>query len=393
MNPTDSFLKLNDIFFYLSENYPFVWPELLTVNRLTRDIALRCFAQAGLKVIRSFPSLMPELDKANRTDGSADKAFMRIIHRLHEEAKHFNCDQPYPVQTALSPLAQANHRLEWESVYYLDLIKKIQDNTKIYKEEAFNSFVKAVAVQIGLVIPQEMRSRKFWDEQLKDNEQLKQMTELDLMNRHLKFLPPEIGFLSNLKELNLGGNQLKELPIELCSLPKLQQLHLNNNQIQELPAQFVSLSNLILLNLSYNGLSKIFEEIGSLSNLRHLRLMNNNLTELSPAVKSLLNLEYLNLSDNPLGKWPEEVNSLKTLMNLHLNNTGLKEIPSQLAELHNLKVVSLGTNQLTEIDPQLITSLSKLETLFLRCNPLNNQTMSKLKEMNRPYKREIEFDG
>ncbi len=385
----------NDVLFYLLDNHSSNLSKFLIVNKQTRAIALTYFSQAVLKIMEAFPLEMTELDKTNRTDDNAHKIFMRIINRLHDEAKYLNCDQSYSAYLDQATLAPSNQidQLEWESTYYLDLMKKIEEQTKIYKEEAFHTFVKKVAANIGLLIPDGINMRNFWDQHLKDNEQLKQMIQLDLTDCQMKFLPPEIGLFPNLEELNLNLNQLRELPPELGNLSKLKHLDLNSNQIKELPSQLSSLSNLISLNISFNQFSHFPKVLGTLSNLRHLQMMNNNLKELSPVIQLLSDLESLNLSSNPLGNFPEEITSLKNLTSLHLNRVKLKEIPSQLADLKELKILSLGANQLREIDLQLIDALPQLEHLFLRNNPLNEEIKLRLKDRNISFKRRIELDG
>jgi leucine-rich repeat protein SHOC2 len=57
-------------------------------------------------------------------------------------------------------------------------------------------------------------------------------TELDLMEKDLTKLPPEIGKLSNLQELSLGNNSLKILPPEIGLLANLKVLDLTRTHFK-----------------------------------------------------------------------------------------------------------------------------------------------------------------
>jgi len=128
--------------------------------------------------------------------------------------------------------------------------------------------------------------------------QLYQETKLDLSNRNLKTLPPEIGSLSNLRELSLYNNKLKTLPPEIGLLSNLQDLDLYSNRIETLPP-----------------------EIGSLSNLRHLYLNDNEIEVLPPEIGLLTNLERLFLQSNQIVTLPSEISYLTKLNILYLDKT------------------------------------------------------------------------
>jgi Leucine-rich repeat (LRR) protein len=62
----------------------------------------------------------------------------------------------------------------------------------------------------------------------------RQQKSLDLRNKRLTALPPEIGQLTGLQRLDLSGNQLTALPPEIVQLTGLQHLDLSGNQLTAL---------------------------------------------------------------------------------------------------------------------------------------------------------------
>ncbi|TRV14479.1 MAG: leucine-rich repeat domain-containing protein [Microcystis wesenbergii Mw_MB_S_20031200_S109] len=76
--------------------------------------------------------------------------------------------------------------------------------------------------------------------------------ELDLSNKNLTEIPPEIAQLTSLPRLDLGHNQIREIPEALAQLTSLQGLYLNNNQIRKIPGALAQLTSLRFLLLSNN---------------------------------------------------------------------------------------------------------------------------------------------
>ena len=86
------------------------------------------------------------------------------------------------------------------------------------------------------------------------------VAHLDLSNKKIFSIPPELGILNNLRILKLGNNNLTSIPPELGNLSKLEELSFFNNRLTSIPP-----------------------ELGNLSNLKRLYLGdNNNLTSIPP---------------------------------------------------------------------------------------------------------------
>lgn len=72
-----------------------------------------------------------------------------------------------------------------------------------------------------------------------------------------RYLPPEIGCLSNLEYLDLSFNKMRNLPDEITLLNLLVSLKVTNNKLVELPSGFPNLEKLENLDLSNNRLTSI----------------------------------------------------------------------------------------------------------------------------------------
>ncbi|KAL1543309.1 hypothetical protein AAHA92_20301 [Salvia divinorum] len=107
---------------------------------------------------------------------------------------------------------------------------------------------------------------------------LKLLTKLSLCHFSIRYLPPEIGCLSNLEYLNLSFNKMRNLPDEITLLNSLVTLKVTNNKLVELPLGFSNLQSLESLDLSSNRLTSIeCLELESMNNLQSLNLQHNQL--------------------------------------------------------------------------------------------------------------------
>lgn len=354
-----------DVFFYLCKMDSDACVSLSETTILTREIALRCFQQADFQILNAFPSHSFGIDQSDISLNDAIKIFMRLVNQLHKEADRLEADPRFSK-------IPCEERLAWEYANFTGLIQEVQTRTEAAKRQDFHTFIKAVAKEIHVNIPPDADLTNFWHNVLKNDIRIQGIESLSLLDQNIKFLPPEIGSLSNLKSLYLGSNKLKELPPELASLSQLQRLVLSDNQFDKVP-----------------------EVLASLPNLQHLRLNENKIKEIQVGFTFPSKLEYLDLSGNPLGKIPDVLATCSNLTYLHLNDIQLEEIPNNLELPSTLKELYLSNNQIRTIGEEDIILLSSIEKLYLYGNPLSEHTKAFLDayQQSVPGISLIQFDG
>ncbi|KAF9677643.1 hypothetical protein SADUNF_Sadunf08G0128900 [Salix dunnii] len=107
---------------------------------------------------------------------------------------------------------------------------------------------------------------------------IKCLTKLSVCHFSVRYLPPEIGCLSNLEYLDLSFNKIKSLPNEITYLKALISLKVSNNKLVELPSSLSSLQSLESLDLSNNRLTSLGSlELTSMHSLQYLNLQYNKL--------------------------------------------------------------------------------------------------------------------
>ena len=193
----------------------------------------------------------------------------------------------------------------------------------------------------------------------------------------IKFIPPDIAKLKNLKSLNLLGTKLHDLPEEIGVLENLQSLDLSYTELVKLPREIGQLKNLESLDLSGTKLTELPPEIGLLQNLQSLDFSRSQLTELDSQIGQLKNLKSLELRELQLNKLPKEIGQLKDLELLDLRGTsfrtfpeiGQSELPAEIGDLQNLKEIDLTGSELHAL-PIEIGRLKRLEKLWLANNNL-----------------------
>jgi len=199
---------------------------------------------------------------------------------------------------------------------------------------------------------------------------LLQLTTLDLSEKNLCEIPPEIGALTNLRILNIGQNRLTGLPDTLCDLCNLRELDVWNNALIKLPVAIGNLKNLRKFSAEHIKLNILPETIGRLRSLTMLSLWGNNLTELPESIGRLTNLRELNIGANKFTKLPESIGNLKKLTALKMDYCELIKLPESIGALKKLKTLNVSFNSITQL-PESMYNLENLTYLDVVANPLS----------------------
>ncbi len=148
---------------------------------------------------------------------------------------------------------------------------------------------------------------------------------LDLSNRDLDYLPPEIGELTTLEHLDLSYNYIEKIPPEFGKLVNLKTLLLLKNKIKELPREIGQLRSLIMLDISHNNFTTFPKEIGFLDELKSLDASYGKLMTLPLEFINLLSLKELYLEENPFEYPPRKVVKRGLYATMHFLTTEKKK--------------------------------------------------------------------
>lgn len=171
------------------------------------------------------------------------------------------------------------------------------------------------------------------------------LTELDLANRNLTSLPPELcAGLPALTRLNMAGNALSTLPPELAQLTRLRIAFFLGNRFEEVPAVVGRLPALYMLSFKSCRLARVPEESLPPS-LGWLILTDNQLEQLPASLGRLPQLRKLMLASNRLAALPD-MSGCVALELVRLSDNRLTEVPPSLLALPRLAWLALGGNLL-----------------------------------------------
>jgi len=202
-----------------------------------------------------------------------------------------------------------------------------------------------------------------WYQAVQDIPNWLEEVTLDLSDRSIKAVPPDLDLLFT-RELYLAGNQIAVIP-NFRQSTSLDVLDLGNNQIAAIPDNF----NPIYLDDLY---------------------LHSNYIKAIPADLSLNFLKVLDLSGNQIEAIPA-LNS-RWLEELYFENNKITAIPESL-ELSGLKKLGLSENDIEKFDPKrLLKQFPNLEWLNLSSNPrLDPRNIQDLEEEASAAKRTIEI--
>ncbi|KAF5297200.1 hypothetical protein FQA39_LY12215 [Lamprigera yunnana] len=189
-------------------------------------------------------------------------------------------------------------------------------------------------------------------------------------------LPEHLKTLTSLQSLFLNNNMLTSLDGVLSKLSKLERAQLEYNKISTLTKEdFLETKSLLCLCLGNNYVSSLNNSISSLRSLTVLNLTHNVLTEFSlQEIKGLLDLHTVDLSYNQIsalfGPTANLIEWDTKILELILNNNELTKLNGALAGLSTLTKLHLSFNKISEISPDDLIGLDRLEVLDISHNHL-----------------------
>jgi len=157
-------------------------------------------------------------------------------------------------------------------------------------------------------------------------------------------------------KLNLTEKGVTSLPPEIGNLNALTELHLGKNELTALPGEIAKLQSLDLLVLSFNSFSDFPKILGELVNLDDLIFTQNSLTVIPPEIGNLSKLTDLDLGTNAIKSLPTEFGNLTALNNLFLPNNELETLPESITALDAR--TRINGNKLCQVNSTIETWLN-----------------------------------
>lgn len=318
---------------------PSIGFALYQVNKKINALVKEGLQETSRKIVKDLDLLGRYKVFKDEDNSKVFAVFIQLCQSLHKEAKRLGTE--FKEDTARSSIHE--HML-WCCDNYLPLLRVIQINTPLAKAQAFIVFVEAIVGCLGLSIPAGTTAEEFWQQDLSKNIRLQQLTSLTLIDRNLKFLPPQISMLTHLKELYLGKNQLVELPEEMSALTELTHLAVTQNVLSHMPKAFAALNKLVYVDFTDNQIEDM------------------------PSVLACKSIKWLYLGKNHISEIPLSINTLMNLQKIILCSNAIQSVPIKMFSQKNLKEINLAGNPLTEENKstikRLLISLPSLKVLL-----------------------------
>lgn len=149
--------------------------------------------------------------------------------------------------------------------------------------------------------------------------------------------------LENITQLDISDKNINEIPPQIENLTKLLVVSADCNNIQELPLDLFKLKSLSMLALSDNKISIIPNEIEQ------------------------VNIFYLDISNNPIKELPAIIYKKKRMSNLYIHNTNIETIPEDIFQLKNLTTLTFDDKHLPTI-AKYLSSFTNIDSINLTCS-------------------------
>ncbi len=210
------------------------------------------------------------------------------------------------------------------------------------------------------------------------------LTELNLKNNRLTFIPNEINNLQSLKNLTLDNNKLTLIPSGVRNLVDLEILSLRSNQIRHIPDNFfTNLTNINNLSLSINQLRQIPSSIKGLTSLQYFSSSGNKIKEIDDDFFSeLTNLKSISIGYNFLEKIPNSIRHIQSLHRLGVMYNPIHNIPDDFFEnLTGLRDIALSGIPIKKL-PRSLKKLKNLKRFYIGqhilLDNMNNDLLEKI---------------
>ncbi len=147
------------------------------------------------------------------------------------------------------------------------------------------------------------------------------------------------------------------------SLENITQLDICDKNISEIPPQIENLSKLLVLLADCNNIKELPLELFKLKSLTMLSLANNNISVIPDEIEQV-NICYLDISNNPIKTLPPMIYKKKRISDLYLHNTNIQTIPEDICQLKNLTTLIFDDKHLPSITKYL-SSFSNIDSINL----------------------------
>lgn len=210
---------------------------------------------------------------------------------------------------------------------------------------------------------------------------------IEIKEKELTSVPPEIQYFEALSYLILQGNLLTSLPQEICKLKNLHILNVSHNQLTCLPKGMRAM-RLLKLDVSNNKIKELPRKLFGRKAMGSFSCSHNQLTSIPPGTLNR-DIARVDLSHNQLTSLPSDIGGLKTLI-IDLSRNYLDSLPKEIGntqfskklssyavsyeERNNLEKshtqINLSHNLLQTVPDELANM--QVDTIDLRHNPLQH---------------------